>query len=428
MNRKSKLNYYAHFRLISELENTVVLTFFIISLLRQYAKSGFIGVTKIPIVFFAWLFGIVVTVGSVQASEEKSKAVDRFMTLGTPKGQTGGEDFEKFERQEIKTQIKTFIPPLLRPAFTQHAFVLPPNVYSVSISHRFTEIQGDNDFFKNGGINKATFGDFSIDRHLTDFDLFYGFDLNHKYLHGFTLRLNIPYFDTQTNGAVHPNGQPFIGIENAGSSQSIGDVGVFLKKKLMDQGNSPFGLAIVGAVFLPTGSHDDSFGSNGRVTTRRPQPPNLVAAQGFDAIQKENVANGVWGDGRCFFHNFNAANRALCDGPADGAGGAFGAPAEGPLSFAPGGANADNPFVGDFPFNNGVFGRFAGDGRLPSTLQPGTGTTSFMLGAFLTRQFAPASLLGRGAAHFGVNHRFVSKHDGVDFGDTTTFFGIPYKS
>ncbi|MCK5831516.1 MAG: hypothetical protein KAH20_14570 [Methylococcales bacterium] len=401
---------------------SVVGTFFVIFILEQYKKSIVLGLAKIPIMFCTGVFSFLIMAGSVQADEKESKAVDRFMTLGTSSGKYGGDDFESFERKEIKTQIKTFIPPLLRPAFTQHAFVLPPNVFSVSLSHRYTEIKGDRDFFKNGDINKATFGDFTVNRHLTDFDLFYGFDLNKKYLHGFTLRVNIPYFDTKTNGAVHPNGQQFIGLENAGSSQSIGDVGIFLKKKLLDQGNSPFGLAVVGAVFVPTGSHNDSFGSNGRITASRPQPPNLVAAQGFDAVQKANVKNGTWGDGRCFFHNFNAGHRELCDGPADGLGGAFGAPAAGPLSFAPGGANADNAFVGDFPFNNGVFGRFSGDGRLPSTLQAGTGTTSFMLGAFLTRQFDSASLLGRGAAHLGFNHRFVSKHDGVDFGDTTTFF------
>jgi len=44
------------------------------------------------------------------------------------------------------------------------------------------------------------------------------------------------------------------------------------------------------------------------------------------------------------------------------------------------------------------------------------------LGAFFTRQFEPNSFLGRGAVHFGVTHKFVSKHDGVDFGDTTTYF------
>ncbi len=75
----------------------------------------------------------------------------------------------------------------------------------------------------------------------------------------------------------------------------------------------------MGAVFLPTGRHDEKFGSNGRITAKRPMPPNVTAAQGFDAVQKANV---------------------------------------------------DNAFVGDFPFNNGIFGRFAGDGRLPSTLQP----------------------------------------------------------
>ncbi|KHD06392.1 hypothetical protein PN36_04250 [Candidatus Thiomargarita nelsonii] len=78
-------------------------------------------------------------------------------------------------------------------------------------------------------------------------------------------------------------------------------------------------------------------------------PPNVTAAQGFDAVQQANVANGVWGDGRCFFHNFNQGHRDLCDGPAAGAGGAFGVPSAGPQSFAPGGAifRSTTAFLGD---------------------------------------------------------------------------------
>ena len=261
-----------------------------------------------------------------------------------------------------------------------------------------------------------------MERNFLDFDFFYGFDLNRKYLHGFTLRVNVPYLDSNTDGFVHPNGQQFISLENAGSTQGIGDVGIFLKKKLFDQGTFPLGIAIVGAVFLPTGDNDETFGSNGRITAKRPPPPNTTVAQGFDALMQANVANGVWGAPQCFFRNFNLANRGLCDGPAAGAGGAFGAPAAAVLSFAPGGVNFDNAFVGDFPFNNGVFGRFSGDGRLPAPLQPGTGSTSYLLGVFLTRQFSAGGWLGRSAIHAGVAHQFVSEEDGIDPGDTTTVF------
>ena len=135
------------------------------------------------------------------------------------------------------------------------------------------------------------------------------FDLNKKYLHGFTVRLNVPYRNVETDGQVHPNGQPFIGLENAGSDAHLGDVGIFLKKKVLDQANSGFGLAVVGAVFLPTGSNEGTFGSDGRISASRPQPPNLTAAQGFDAVQRANVENGIWGDGRCFFSNFNDLRR-----------------------------------------------------------------------------------------------------------------------
>ncbi|MFQ5563945.1 MAG: hypothetical protein ACE5FO_10305 [Parvularculaceae bacterium] len=365
-------------------------------------------------------------VGGVAQAQDKTDddtqtAADRYLELGTDEGVLGGEEQKTFERSQIKTQILTFIPPLLRPAFTQHAFVLPPGAMSVGISHRYTRIEGD-DFFRNGDPNLAVFQDFSVERNLTDIDFFYGFDLNRKYLHGFTLRVNVPYLNSSTDGFIHPNGQQFISLENAGSTQEIGDVGVFLKKKVWDQGNHPFGLAVVGAAFFPTGANDETFGSNGRITAKRPQPPNLIVAQGFDALMQANVAAGVWGDSRCFFRNFNLGNRALCDGPAAGPGGPFGAPSAGPLSFAPGGPNFDNAFVGDFPFNNGIFGRFSGDGRLPSTLQPGTGDFSFLTGGFITRQFPPNSFMGRSAGHIGVVHRFVQEEDGIDFGDTTTYF------
>lgn len=362
---------------------------------------------------------------ALEPPEAGEPEADRFLNLGTSEGVLGGEQQKVFELRQLKAQILTFIPPLLRPAFTQHAFVLPPNAWQISVSHRYTSLDGD-DFFKDNDPNRAVFGDAEVDRNLTDIDIFYGFDLNRKYLHGFTLRVNIPYLNSQTDGFVHPNGQPFIFLENAGSTVDIGDVGLFLKKKIWDQGNDPVGLAVVGAVFLPTGSNDETFGSNGRITAQRPQPPpdnpatatneNTAIAQGFDALMGERVANGEWGAPQCFFRNFNLANQALCGG------GAFGAPAAGPLSFANGGPNAGNRFIGDFPFNNGVFGRFSNDGRLPTTLQPGTGDFGFLLGGFLTKQFDPGDWPGRSAGHLGVIHRFNQKEDGIDPGDKTTFF------
>ena len=357
--------------------------------------------------------------------EERTTFSDNFLTLGTAESPYGGEDFMKFNRGEINSQIKTFIPPLLRPAFTQHAFVLPPSTSSISVSQRYADINGD-DFFKDGEVNKAGFHEFTVDRQLTDLDIFHGFDLNRKYLHGFTFRLNIPYLSSQTNGHVHPNGQQFISLENAGSTQSLGDIGLFLKKKVFDQGNSPFGLAVAAAVFLPTGKNDETFGSNGRITAKRPAVPNTTVAQGFDALMEANTATTdasgnaitpVWGDQRCFFSNFNEGNQTLCNNNSP-----FAVPAAGPQSFSHGGANEDNAHVGDFPFNNGVFGRFSGDGRLPTTLQPGTGRVGFMVAAFLTRQFNPGGLLGRAAFHAGFNHKFINEADGIDPGDITTVF------
>jgi len=354
-----------------------------------------------------------ITIGNAAVAEEGLEDINRplndYLTLGSSESKKG-DNFFISDRKSIGTQISSFIVPLLAPALTQHAYVLPPNKWRMDFSQRHASIDG-NDFFKDGDPNLDTFGDFKVDRQLTDLDLFYGFDLNRKYLHGFTVRLNIPYRNVETDGQVHPNGQPFIGLENAGSDAHIGDIGLFLKKKVLDQANSGFGLAVVGAIFLPTGSNEGTFGSNGRISASRPQPPNLTAAQGFDAVQQARGDSPA-----CFFRNFNIDNPQLCTEPA------FSAPAAGVSSFAPGGVNEDNAFVGDFPFNNGVFGRFSADGRLPAILQSGTGSTSFLVGAFLTRQFETNSVIGRGAFHTGFSHKFVKESDGIDPGDLTTYF------
>lgn len=311
--------------------------------------GGGAGIARIVLVF---LFGVHLALASAlgaKAAEptpqgKNDPAADRFMKLGTPGGEMGGAEKKAFELSQIKAQILTFIPPLLRPAFTQHAFVLPPNAFSVAVTQRFVNFDGD-DFFKDGSVDPV-FKDRTVERHFTDLDLFYGFDLNRKYLHGFTVRLNVPYIDTDIGGSLHPvGGNDLPRVDAIGSTQEIGDIGLFLKKKVLDQGNDPVGLAVVGGVFFPTGANDEKFGSGGRVNTATP------------------------------------------------------------------GGNAF-----------GLFKRFSDDGRLPSPAQPGTGTFSYLLGAFLTRQFSAGDFPGRSAVHIGAAHKFVFENEGVDQGDKTIYF------
>ena len=56
---------------------------------------------------------------------------DRLLNLGVD------EDFTKLERGMIKDQVKNFIPPLLVPALTGHAYVLPPGLFNFSTSFKF---------------------------------------------------------------------------------------------------------------------------------------------------------------------------------------------------------------------------------------------------------------------------------------------------
>ena len=71
---------------------------------------------KIALIASFWMWSISVAVAS--------DFEDRFLNLGVD------EDFTKLERGMIKDQVKNFIPPLLVPAVTGHAYVLPPGLFN----------------------------------------------------------------------------------------------------------------------------------------------------------------------------------------------------------------------------------------------------------------------------------------------------------
>lgn len=344
-----------------------------------------------------------------EAKKEEAKAPspekvieDEFLKLGTEAG-IGGKDWMKFERSQIKFQIEQFIPPLLQPAFVGDAFVLPPNAVRFEGSYRFARIDGGHDFFKDRDSNNRVFRNFDVDRNFWDFDAFYGFDLNRKYLHSFTLRLNVPYLNSRTNGSIHPNGIQAINVVNEGSAQAIGDVSLFLKKKIFDQATFPFGLAAAFGVHFPTGDNDKQFTNGGKVQARMPDMSGLFP-------------------GRNLLTNPITSNDLPLNMPI-------------PLSML--GPPATMPFPAS---PNNVFDQFSPDGRLPAVLQPGNGDFGFTTGLFFTRQFLPEDFLfgaervlpssfrdlerfpGRSAFHTGVIHRFNREEDGIDPGDLTTFF------
>lgn len=69
-------------------------------------------------------------------------------------------------------------------------------------------------------------------------------------------------------------------------------------------------------------------------------------------------------------------------------------------------------------FGGGAFPRFADDGRLPLSLQPGTGGIGYIFGVMGTRQFNSF----RGALHVGTLVRILQAADGADPGDEVRFF------
>lgn len=360
---------------------------------------------------------------------------ERLLELGT-----GPEKFEVLELNLIKAQIKAFIPPLLLPAGNPaHAFVMPPGLWAVATSFKFTTVM-PTDFMSNGTVNLED-KDRSVMRQFYNLQFKYGFDLNQKFLHGFTAIINVPYQISSIRGSVfldNQGGNKFGSeskvdterttstgpgnnfafqtiVNNGGLAEGLGDVSIFVKKKIWDQGSFPLGLAIAAGVFLPTGSNDEKAGDDGRITIRCQgdvNPQNI----GFGSTKPDGSARGELGTG-CppSFANFNIGTGNGPDANFDAAGNKlFVQPGE--LLRPPG-------------FRRPVFKRFTDDGRFPTGVQPGKGTFSYQIAGFMTKQFVPGDLPGwltgtgfdRSALHFAVFHRFNSRFDGVDPGDTTGF-------
>ena len=78
-----------------------------------------------------------------------------------------------------------------------------------------------------------------------------------------------------------------------------------------------------------------------------------------------------------------------------------------------------------------TFKRFTDTGELPAGRQLGFGDFSYKIASFWTRQFLPGDMpsflegtkFERMAVHWGMAYRFNPEHEGVDPGDTATFFG-----
>ena len=78
-----------------------------------------------------------------------------------------------------------------------------------------------------------------------------------------------------------------------------------------------------------------------------------------------------------------------------------------------------------------TFKRVTDTGELPAGRQLGFGDFSYKIASFWTRQFLPGDMpsflegtkFDRMAVHWGMAYRFNPEHEGVDPGDTATFFG-----
>ncbi len=264
------------------------------------------------------------------------------------------DSFIKEQRYTLQDQIQSFIPPLYEPAFTQSAFVLPPGALRVAVSFRDVSKIDEDDISNQQAIG-ARFVDFDLERTFLDFDFFLGLD------HNYTLRVNVPFQTSRVAQQINPGFFDPVTVFPKGSSSEYGDISAFLKKKFVDQGNFPIGLAGVAALRLPTGSNSERF--NRRTT---------VNIGGVDSLLPLPAAD------------------------------AAGMPIPG---------SAD-----------GTFRRFSNDGRLPAPLQPGLGTLGGSLGLFATRIFEGGTPFGRGSLHTGTLYEIRPEDDGFDPGNRLTYF------
>jgi cytochrome c2 len=276
-----------------------------------------------------------------------------YLETGTRKSYTDEQ------RHSLQDQIQTFIPPLLQPAFTQPSFVLPPGAARFGVTFRDVATIEESDF-----AGQMEFGarvvDMAVKRRFYDFDAFIGFDDN------WTLRVTIPFSESSVNAALNPAFMTPITVFPQGSTLEIGDISLFAKKKFIDQGNFPFGVAGVASLSIPTGPNHERFDSRTTVTT--PMGDMLLPLPALD----ENGA----------------------------------------------------PIMGS---GDGTFRRFANDGRLPSALQPGIGTFGGAFGLFATRITEDRSFFGRGAFHVGGLYEIRPSDDGVDPGDRWLAFATLVK-
>ncbi|MEY2115810.1 MULTISPECIES: c-type cytochrome [Rhodanobacter] len=265
------------------------------------------------------------------------------------------ESYVKVQRGNIQDQIQSFIPPVYEPAVTESAFVLPPGALRVQLGYRQVGALDASDVAGQLDI-QGHFNSFHLNRQFTDLDLVLGLD------HNMTLRFNLPIQSSRMQAELNPQFINMISAFPQGSTSAVGDLSVFLKKKFVDQGNFPVGIAGVAGLRFPTGSNKEKF-----------DPGTTASLMGMKMIF--------------------------------------------PFPAIDGNGNPDMSTIGD-----GIFRRFSNDGRLPAPLQPGLGTLGGYLGVFASRQLEGSSFFGRGALHVGSLYEIRPKADGVDPGDVVRWF------
>lgn len=179
----------------------------------------------------------------------------RFLRLGVETNYLRGE------RRRIVDQMEQAIPPLYEPRTPFHGYTLPPGAWRVGISSTVRRNPGD---FGRDEFYALFFSDVTMDVTTLNLDILHGFEVGG--VRDLVVGVTVPFQMLRATGTGHPfRIEPMV-MTMEGTAEGLGDISVTLKKKWLDQGNSPVTFSTMLGVIVPTAADRQEFNASQTVT------------------------------------------------------------------------------------------------------------------------------------------------------------------
>ncbi len=207
-------------------------------------------------------------------------------------------DYMQAERRRIVEQIEQAIPPAYEPVRPLHGYVLPPGVARIRLGVGGAHNPGN---FGRDDFYSKFFDNVQVDVLQADAQFMYGFEAFG--VHDLMVNVEVPFKMVRAKGTGHPFRIDPMTMSMNGSGAGLGDVEVTLKKKWLDQGNSPLTLSTMVGLILPTGKDDVEFNAAqslammGMPTVLSPLPLNVFGREMDDRLFPRSLqpGQGSWG-------------------------------------------------------------------------------------------------------------------------------------